>query len=58
MIIRLKVPVALILLFCVVLLCFFTTQGKTADITVSQNVKIKPQVILDAGHGGLTNTID
>lgn len=45
-----------ILIVCVLLLCFFTSNRKTA-FTASAEITEIPQIILDAGHGGLTNTI-
>ncbi len=44
-----------LLLFGVILICFFSTP-KDKFLFTDTNAISPPQIILDAGHGGLINT--
>lgn len=45
------------LLLCVCTISLIGNTAKKASLTSSKVIE-KPQIILDAGHGGLTNTIN
>ena len=48
------ITLCLLLVFGVAVFCTNNDKTEMVDSSVIQ----KPQIILDAGHGGLTNTID
>ena len=45
------------MMICVVILCLYPNTQKDG-IAVNTKETQLPQIILDAGHGGLTNTIN
>ena len=58
MIFKIKQFGILLLIVCVCVISVLSANLKNQYTFASVNTVIKPQIILDAGHGGLTNTID
>lgn len=55
-----KKAFAIILSVLIMVLSIYASVNKNSDsiiFTSTQSAKIKPTIIIDAGHGGLTNTI-
>jgi len=47
-----------VVVFLALVIIFTGVFNHLSGIFAIENDKIKPTVIIDAGHGGLTNTID
>ena len=52
---RITVPLFLIMMVCAVSVYFYV--GQNDNVMVSGEKNTQKTVIIDAGHGGLTNTI-